>query len=276
MTSITEKNLFRQTALEAVKAGGHVLRNFFSKDFRIESKGEGNLVTEADWAAEAVIVETIRARFPDHRFLAEEGGDHSKAGSPEPADSIYKWVIDPLDGTTNFAHAYPMFCVSIALEARGEIVLGVVYDPLREETFLAEAGRGATMNQRPIGVSKTEKLNDSLLVTGFAYGVREDVENNLDHFANFCLRVQGMRRSGTAALDLCYVAIGRLEGFWELELSPWDTAAGILIIREAGGRVTDFSGRPFSIYRREILASNGKIHEEMIEVLRLKKRTRPR
>jgi len=243
-----------------------VLLRYFTKKFRVDYKGEVNLVTEADRRAEAVIVSTLHRHFPDHQVLAEESGEGTRRASP------YKWIIDPLDGTTNFAHTFPMFCISIALETRGVVVLGVVYDPLREEIFLAEKGRGATLNGRPIRVSQTEKLNGSLLVTGFAYDVREDLKNNLDHFGNFSLRAQGVRRTGSAALDLCYVACGRLDGFWEMKLAPWDTAAGFLIATEAGATVTDFKGQPYTIYLKEIVASNGRIHREMVEVLALSNR----
>lgn len=270
MPTKSNPRIFREAAIRAAKAGGKVLRSFFAKEIRIEFKGEVNLVTEADRAAEAVVIQTLRKKFPDHRFLAEEGGAQDGAAS---IGSVHKWIIDPLDGTTNFAHSYPTFCVSIGLEIRGEIALGVVYDPLREEIFLAEKGKGATMNGRPIRVSKIEKINAALLVTGFAYDVREDLTNNLDHFSNFSLRAQGVRRTGSAALDLCYVACGRFDGFWEMKLAPWDTAAASLIATEAGATVTDFQGRPYNIYLKELLASNGKIHSEMVEVLGLAKRT---
>jgi myo-inositol-1(or 4)-monophosphatase len=269
MPSKSNQTIFRETAIKAAKAGGKVLRGFFAKEFRIDFKGEVNLVTEADRAAEAVVIQTLRKKFPAHRFLAEEGGAQDGA---ESIGSVHKWIIDPLDGTTNFAHCYPTFCVSIGLEIRGEMALGVVYDPLRQEMFLAEKGKGATMNGRPIHASKPEKINASLLVTGFAYDVREDLTNNLDHFSNFSLRAQGVRRTGSAALDLCYVACGRFDGFWELKLAPWDTAAAFLIATEAGATVTDFQGRPYNIYLKEILASNGKIHSEMVEILRLAER----
>lgn len=272
MRSKTDRRKLRDTAIRAARAAGKVLRKFFATEIRIDFKGEVNLVTEADRAAEAAVIRTLRRQFPDHRFLAEEGGAQGAAGS---VDSVHQWIIDPLDGTTNFAHSDPTFCVSIGLETRGEIVLGVVYDPLREEIFLAEKGTGATLNGLPIRVSKTEKLNRSLLVTGFAYDVREDLMNNLDHFANFCLRAQGMRRTGSAALDLCYVASGRFDGFWEMKLSPWDTAAAFLIAAESGAAVTDFRGRPYNIYLKEILATNGKIHSEMIEILGLSNRSEP-
>jgi len=263
MRAKSPKPLFRDTAIAAARAGGKVLLRYFTKKFRVDYKGEVNLVTEADRRAEAVIVSTLHRHFPDHQVLAEESGEGTRRASP------YKWIIDPLDGTTNFAHTFPMFCISIALETRGEVVLGVVYDPLREEIFLAEKGRGAALSGRPIRVSQTEKLNGSLLVTGFAYDVREDMKNNLDHFGNFSLRAQGVRRTGSAALDLCYVACGRLDGFWEMKLAPWDTAAGFLIATEAGAMVTDFKGQPYTIYLKEIVASNGRIHREMVEVLRL-------
>ncbi|MBI3596046.1 MAG: inositol monophosphatase [Nitrospirae bacterium] len=271
MRSEPHPRILRNTAIQAARAAGKVLRKFFATEIRIDFKGEVNLVTEADRAAEVVIVRTIRKRFPDHRFLAEEGGEHATA---ESIGSDHRWIVDPLDGTTNFAHSFPMFCVSIGLEIRGEIVQGVVYDPLREEMFLAEKGKGATRNGHRIHVSKVEKLNAGLLVTGFAYDVREDLMNNLDHFANFSLRAQGVRRTGSAALDLCYVACGRFDGFWEMKLSPWDTAAGFLIATEAGATVTDFGNRPYQIYLKEILATNGKIHREMIEVLESEERPR--
>ena len=273
MVDRRSEKTFPEIGVKAARAGGKILLDFFEKELRIDYKGEKNLVTDADRGAEAIIVETIRSSFPDHRFLGEEGGSYSGSGETTSAESIYKWIIDPLDGTTNFAHTFPMFCVSIALERSGEIVFGVVLDPVRDEIFLAETGQGATLNGRPIRVSKTEQLNDSLLVTGFAYDIRRNLEHNLDHFTNFSIRAQGIRRTGTAALDLCYVAMGRLDGFWEMKLSPWDTAAGALICGEAGGRVTTFKGAPASIYLKEILATNGKIHSEMIDVLALPKRT---
>jgi myo-inositol-1(or 4)-monophosphatase len=266
MQSRLRHRSFRNAAVAAARAGARVLLRYFAKEFRIDYKGEVNLVTEADRAAEAMIVGSLHRRFPGHQILAEESGEGTRRESP------YKWIIDPLDGTTNFAHTYPVFCVSIALEVRDEVVLGVVYDPIRKELFIAEKGRGAILNDKPIHVSKTEKLNDSLLVTGFAYDVRREMVNNLDHFGNFSLRARGVRRTGSAALDLCYVACGRFDGFWEMRLAPWDTAAGFLIATESGARVTDFSGRPFNIYRKEIVASNGKIHREMIEVLQLSRR----
>ncbi|HEY5600372.1 MAG TPA: inositol monophosphatase family protein, partial [Candidatus Manganitrophaceae bacterium] len=206
----------------------------------------------------------IHRRFPDHQIMAEEGHG-SKAPSP------YRWVIDPLDGTTNYAHGFPFFCVSIGLEVEGSVLLGVVYDPLRRELFVAEKGKGATLNDKPISVSQVDVLKKSLLVTGFAYDIRVHPKNNFNHFVNFSLSAQGVRRTGSAALDLCYVAAGRLDGFWELKLNPWDTAAGSLMMLEAGGKVTDLAGKPYSIYDPEILATNGKIHRQMIEILNKKR-----
>jgi myo-inositol-1(or 4)-monophosphatase len=176
-------------------------------------------------------------------------------------------VIDPLDGTTNFAHGYPVYSISIGVEYEGRGLLGVVYDPTRDELFSAESGRGAFLNGTPISVSRTEQLDQALLVTGFAYDIRDTLNNNLDHFGRFALRAQGLRRTGSAALDLCYVAAGRFDGFWEVKLNPWDMAAGVVILREAGGTVTDFRGAPHSIYQPELVASNGRIHDAMLAVL---------
>jgi myo-inositol-1(or 4)-monophosphatase len=181
--------------------------------------------------------------------------------------SGFRWYVDPLDGTTNYVHGYPCFSVAIALEAEGEVVLGVVCDPMRKETFSAIQDGGAFLNGRRISVSKTRCLDDSLLATGFPYDIRENRENNLDHFRGFSLVSQGVRRDGSAALDLCYVAVGRLDGFWEMGLGPWDLAAGVVLVREAGGTVTDFKGRGFSIESGEVLATNGLIHRQMVSVL---------
>lgn len=264
MISRSDSIRFRSAARSAARAAGRVLLRHFSKPIRVDFKGDLNLVTEADREAEALIIKKLKNAFPRHGFLAEEGGGRTVSGAPVPR---YKWIIDPLDGTTNFAHHFPFFCVSIALEKDGEVILGLVLDPIRKELFFAEKGRGADLNGRPIRVSGAEKINESLLVTGFAYDLRQDMANNLDHFGRFVLRARGVRRTGSAALDLCYVASGRFDGFWEMKLSPWDTAAGALILAEAGGRVTTFSGGAYSIYLREILASNGRIHAEMVDVL---------
>ncbi len=249
------------TAIAAGKEAGALIRTYASSGFRIEYKNPINLVTEADHAAEQCVIECIKARFPTHRFLAEERGRIEGAQSP------YLWVIDPLDGTTNFAHGYPIYCVSIGLEYEGRCILGVVVDPSRDELFTAIEHGGARLNGHPIHVTSTATLDRSLLVTGFAYDIRDTPRNNLDHFAKFALKAQGLRRTGSAALDLCYVAAGRFDGFWEVRLSPWDMAAGSVIVKEAGGRLTDFSGKDLSIYGQELVASNGHIHEAMLQVL---------
>ena len=254
-----------ETAIKAARAGGRVIRRYFEKDFKVEYKGELDLVTQADRESEAAVIRIIKRSYPNHAFLAEESGE-SQTGSIRNKE--YLWIIDPLDGTTNFTHTFPMFCVSIGLEVRGEVVLGVVFDPIRKEMFWAEKGGKAYLNGNPIEVSKTSSLNRSLLVTGFAYNLRQVQENNLDQFTRFLLKAQGVRRTGTAVLDLCYVASGRFDGFWELNLNPWDTAAGMVIALAAGAAVTDFSGSPFGIYRKQIVASNGLIHDEMLRVLK--------
>ncbi len=260
--SMPEESLrtMRALAVEAAREAGALLRRRFGRAQRVTYKGAVNLVTESDHLAEDLLVRRIRRVFPDHAILTEERPELA-TGSP------YRWILDPLDGTTNYAHGYPCFAISIALEARGRIVLGVVYDPLREELFLAEQGRGAMCNGRRLRVSGERQLARALLVTGFAYDVRESPDNNLDHFARFTLEAQGVRRTGSAALDLCYVAAGRFDGFWEMKLQPWDTAAGMLLVREAGGRVTDFEGKPFYLESKRIVASNGRIHRAMLEVL---------
>ncbi|MBI3805284.1 MAG: inositol monophosphatase [Nitrospirae bacterium] len=255
---------FREVALRAAKKAGRIHIKGHQGELQVSYKGDLNLVTNVDTLSEEAIVALINRHFPDHQILAEEGHDRTE---PSP----YRWIIDPLDGTTNYAHHFPFFCVSIALEIRGKIHLGVVFDPSRNELFFAERGKGAFLNDRPIHVSSAAALGKSLLVTGFAYDVRTDPVNNFNHFINFSMKAQGVRRTGSAALDLCYVASGRLDGFWELKLHPWDTAAGSLILAEAGGKLSDFSGKPFSIYDEELLASNGKIHQEMIEVIQRKR-----
>jgi myo-inositol-1(or 4)-monophosphatase len=252
----------KETAIAAARAGARVLLEHAHDGFRIEHKNPVDLVTDADRRSEQAIIDLIRGRFPEHQILAEERGLKKTHASP------YRWIIDPLDGTTNFAHGFPAYCVSIGVEYDKRVVLGVVLDPTRDELFTAERGAGALLNGAKLHVSRTPKLNDALLVTGFAYDIRETPQNNLDNFGRFALRAQGIRRTGSAALDLSYVASGRFDGFWELKLHPWDTAAGVLIVAEAGGRVSDFSGAPFSIYGTEIVASNALIHDEMLAVLK--------
>lgn len=251
---------FIQAAVNAAKEAGAVQTEFLGKAHDVEFKGEINIVTEVDKRCEKLIIDQLSARFPDHDFLAEEGGGQRK-------DSPYKWIIDPLDGTTNYAHGYPLFCVSIALEYKGEIVVGVVYDPNRGELFVAEKSAGATLNGSPISVSTVSEMNHALLATGFSYNIRTAKQNNLDHFKDFLSCAQAVRRDGVAAIDLCYVACGRYDGFWELNLFPWDVAAGFLMITEAGGQVSAFSGKPFDVYLKEIVSSNGRVHSEMCRVL---------
>ena len=248
--------------VDAAKAAGRVLSDYANSGFHIERKNPINLVTDADHAAEQCIIDSIRRDFPDHGTLAEERGVDAARSSP------YRWIIDPLDGTTNFAHRFPVYAVSIAVERADQLLLGVVYDPTRDELFTAVAGQGAFLNGRSLAVSDTAALDAALLVTGFAYDIRETRNNNLDHFARFALKAQGVRRTGSAALDLCYVAAGRFDGFWEVKLSPWDMGAGVVILKEAGGRVTDLRGDRHSIYQPELVASNGRIHTEMLSVIR--------
>lgn len=253
---------FKRVAITAAKKAGLLLKFRLGRVRRVDYKGAVNLVTEMDLLSEKVIVSSIRQCYPNHRLLAEE-----RAVKEE--DSPYRWIIDPLDGTTNYAHGYPTFCISIALEKDGQVVLGVVYDPMRDELFVAEKGKGARRNGRKIFVSSTLKLSQSLLATGFPYDLRESPANNFDHFRNFSLRVHAVRRAGAAALDLCYVAAGHFDGFWEMKLGPWDLAAGSLMVEEAGGKVTDFQGKPLGLDGKRVLASNGKIHREMIQVLKM-------
>jgi myo-inositol-1(or 4)-monophosphatase len=250
-------------AIETARAAGGVLLEKFGRKIRISKKGDIDLVTEADLASEALIIERIRSHFPKHSILAEESGEAVVKGG----DTSWKWIIDPLDGTTNFAHSYPCFCVTIALEHEGKIVLGVTYDPTRDELFAAEAGAGATLNGKPIRVSAIENLSDSLLVTGFPYDIknRQEPARNLHELL---MLSRGVRRDGSAAIDLAYVACGRFEGFWEEGLNPWDVAAGILLVKEAGGQVSYFDGSPLDIYTPPLAASNGLIHAQLIEVLK--------
>ncbi len=248
-------------AVETAREAGALLRDHFGRTVDVSYKSSTiDLVTEVDLLSERLITERIAAHYPRHAILAEEGGH--QAGASE-----YRWLIDPLDGTTNYAHGYPFFCVTLALEYRGEIILGVAYDPLREELFVAERGAGATLNGRPIRVSRTDVLAKGLLATGFPYDIRSRPEESLDYFARFVKTAQAIRRDGSAVLDLCYLACGRFDGFWELGLKPWDMAAGALMVEEAGGRVTRFDGSRFRLFEPEILASNGLIHEEMIAIL---------
>jgi myo-inositol-1(or 4)-monophosphatase len=248
-------------AIQLAREAGQLLRDHFGRVTEITHKSTTlDLVTEVDVLSEQYIKEKISTHYPKHQILAEESGY-------QEAESEYRWLIDPLDGTTNYAHGYPCFAVSIALEQSGEILLGVVYDPVHGELFAAERGGGATLNGRPIHVSPIAQLNDGLLVTGFPYNVRTN-PINLEYFARFMNKAQAVRRDGSAALDMCSIACGRFDGFWELGLKPWDMAAGKVIIEEAGGRVSRFDGGPVNIYEPEVLASNGLLHEQMRAVLR--------
>jgi myo-inositol-1(or 4)-monophosphatase len=251
-------------AIQTAREAGGVLAEKFGRAIQIMNKGDIDLVTEADIAAERLIIERIRSYHPRHAILTEETGDVAEAGG---ADAEYKWIIDPLDGTTNYAHGYPVFCVSVALEHKGRVVVGVVYDPLRDELFAAQRGEGATLNGRPVRVSDNVELGRALICTGFPYDVRERGDF-ARHFRNFIMKAQSVRRDGAAALDLAYVACGRFDAFYEEGLRPWDVAAGVLLVEEAGGRVTHFDGSPFHIYTPPIAASNGLIHDAMLHVLR--------
>jgi len=251
----------RIAAAEMAREAGAVLRAGYGTLHTPERKGRIDLVTEYDRRSERLILERLRERFPGHAVLAEESGLHATRDAP------VRWLIDPLDGTTNFAHNYPFFAVSIGVELEGELVAGAVFDPIRDEMFSAACGAGATLNDAPIRVSDIDRLEDALLVTGFPYDVREHPERHLPHFQTFLERAQGLRRDGSAALNLCYLAMGRFDGFWEADLSPWDLAAGVLLVREAGGRATRYDGEPLVLENREILASNGHLHPEMMEVL---------
>jgi myo-inositol-1(or 4)-monophosphatase len=252
-------------ATSIAREAGARLREFFAQGVATEYKGDVDLVTVADRTAEKLIRERLSQAFPEHGIFGEEG-------TRDRLEGEFRWYVDPLDGTTNFAHGLPQFCISMGLEQRhkglapdedGTLVAAVIYDPLRDELYAAERGRGALLNGRPMRVSSTPELAEALLATGFPSHKRHE-SPNIHFYQEFCLRSHGVRRAGSAALDLAYVATGRLDGFWEFNLNPWDTAAGILLIEEAGGRVTNFSGGPFRLDSREILASNGLIHAELM------------
>ncbi len=250
----------KRTAVAAAYKGAEALRARFGKLTEIRKKGAVDLVTEADIASERAIIQTLRHAFPGHAVMAEESGETA-------GDRDCLWIIDPLDGTTNFAHQVALFAVSIAFAHQGRLALGVVFNPLSGELFSAVEGRGASLNGRPIRVSPVAELGESLLVTGFPYNFADAMPSLMGRFARCLKASQGVRRLGAAALDLCYVAAGRFEAFWEQNLKPWDTAAGVVIVREAGGIVTDFSNRPFVPQHPEILATNGRVHQAMIAQL---------
>ena len=252
-------------AIQTARDAGRILLDRLGRALQVSNKGDIDLVTEADLASEKLIIERIKSYYPRHAILAEESGA-TEGIDVVPGRSDWKWIIDPLDGTTNYAHGYPCFCVSIALEREGAIEIGVIYDPMRDEMFAAERGKGATLNERRIRVSEVNDLNSAMLCTGFPYDVRES-PNFASHFANFTMEAQAVRRDGSASLDLAYLACGRFDGFWEEGLKPWDIAAGMLLVEEAGGRVSDFTGAPLHLYKPKTLASNGLVHEAMMRVL---------
>ena len=252
-------------ATAIAREAGARLREFYSQGVVTEYKGDVDLVTVADQTAEKLIRERLSEVFPEHGIFGEEG-------TRDRLDGEFRWYVDPLDGTTNFAHGFPQFCVSMGLEQRskglapsedGTMVAAVIYDPLRDELFAAERGRGARLNGRPMHVSKTPELAEALVATGFPSRKRNE-SPNIHFYHEFSLRSHGVRRAGSAALDLAYVAAGRLDAFWEFNINPWDTAAGYLLVEEAGGKMTGFSGKPFRLNSREILASNGLIHAELV------------
>jgi myo-inositol-1(or 4)-monophosphatase len=254
--------LERRVAIEAARTAGHLLLNELSGSRRISYKGTPtNLVTEMDARAEALITERIHAAFAADAILAEEGG-------ARPGQSGRRWIVDPLDGTTNYAHGVPLFAVSIALEVDRRIALGVVYDPNHDELFVAERGGGAFLGDERLAVSTTAGLGESLLATGFPYDIRETADTNLAEYAAFSLRARAVRRLGSAVLYLAWVAAGRFDGYWELQVGPWDVAAGALLVEEAGGRVTDLRGDRLDLDAPAIVASNGRIHDAMLSVLK--------
>lgn len=248
-------------AEELAKKAGLLLKSKFNQKHDITYKGDINIVTEADKMSEDLIISEIISVFPDHGILSEESPSITGSASA-------RWIIDPLDGTTNYAHAFPVFCVSIALEIEDCAAIGVIYDPMRDELFTATRNNGAFLNGSKIKVSAINNLTRSLLATGFPYDIRDSMENNLDYFNAMAIKVQAIRRAGAAALDLAYIAAGRFDGFWELKLKPWDTAAGSLIVQEAGGSISDMSGNNWNISSAGMIASNGLIHQQMLDILK--------
>jgi len=252
--------VYYDVLVRACCEAGKYLKDNLGKIKTIEYKGVSNLVTNVDKGAEQLIVDLIHEHFPAHAILGEESGKSQQ-------ESEYKWVIDPLDGTTNFAHGFPFFCVSIGLEYKQEMIAGGIYDPIRDELFSGIKDQGAMLNQEPIHVSDRVDFENCMLATGFSYGVDLRLDN-VALFKRFLKDVQAIRRPGAAALDLCYVACGRCDGFWEMGLHPWDTAAGSLIVKESGGVVTNFQGNPYSIYSNEIIAANPHILEKMLDIIK--------
>jgi myo-inositol-1(or 4)-monophosphatase len=252
----TNSHDFLPAMEQIAREAGALLMEFFRQRVTVEYKGEADLVTVADRKSELLIRERLLERWPSFDILGEEGG-------LQDTGSDYRWYVDPLDGTTNFAHGFPVFCVSMGLEYKGERIAGVIYDPTRDELFAAQRGGGAFLNQQPIRVSKVARLAECLVATGFPSHKRHK-NPNIFFYHQITLHTHGVRRAGSAALDLCYVACGRLDGFWEFNLNPWDTAAGVLMVAEAGGKVSDFKGGPFQLDSRETLASNGLVHEQLL------------
>lgn len=257
--------MLKPVLINAAKAGAAEILRFFNQEFKVSNKeGVNNLVTEADHASEKAIIDTIKTAFPDHYILSEEAGEIVQ-------DSNYKWIIDPIDGTINFAHGIPLNCVSIGIEQNGEIIMAAVYNPHLNELFFAEKGKGATLNDKTIRVSEQSKAINACLVTGFPYTYINMPNGPLEIFERFVRKGVPVRRLGSAAIDLCWVACGRFDGFYEHKLEAWDSAAGYLIVEEAGGKVTDHVGNKFSVYQHKVLATNGKIHDEMVAVINNKK-----
>jgi myo-inositol-1(or 4)-monophosphatase len=254
----------KATLLEAANEAGKIILHYFDGSFVVKNKeGVNNLVTEVDIRSETKIIEIIRRRFPDHTIISEEVGELIQA-------SDYQWIIDPIDGTVNFAHAIPLCCVSIGLVYKGELILGCVYNPMLHEMFFAEKGMGAYLNGMPITVSKQPDFAKACLVTGFPYSFPEQEEHPIKVFERFALKGLSIRRLGSAAIDLCWVACGRFDGFWEYNLNSWDVAAGYLIVEEAGGKVTNFDGNPINVFNKQTLATNGLIHADMLQLIRNK------
>ncbi len=251
-------NSFLDVAIETAREAGEILLAEFDRPVKISYKGEVDIVTQADKRSEQAIVSRLRSHFPKHAIVAEEGGGRE-------SESPFRWHVDPLDGTTNFAHGYPCFAVSLGLEDAGELIVGVIFQPVSGELFTAVKGEGAYLNQKKIAVSRIDKLATSLLATGFP-SVKRAQNPNIHYYWDFTLRSHGVRRDGSAAMDLAAVACGRFEGFWEFGLKTWDAAAGVLLVREAGGTVTQFDGQPYRLGDRELMASNSLVHEEMKEV----------
>ena len=257
--------MLKPALLNAVNAGASEILRFFNNDFKVSNKeGINNLVTEADHASEKAIIEVVKSAFPDHHILSEEVGELIQ-------DSNYKWIIDPIDGTINFAHGIPLNCVSIGIEHHGDIVMAAVYNPHLNELFFAEKGKGATLNEKKISVSEESQTIKACLVTGFPYTYLNMPNGPLEIFERFVRKGVPVRRLGSAAIDLCWVACGRFDGFYEHKLEAWDSAAGYLIVEEAGGKVTDHEGNKFSVYQHKVLATNGKIHDEMLDVINNRK-----